>query len=85
MNNHTELKSWSISNGVNAFEAMSSLRKLQSIKVKKNGMTHTFSMETFEKWFDGLNDELLEDLINKNSIESCLSFDSFWMDLIDSK
>jgi hypothetical protein len=84
MSNHTELKTWSISNGVKAFEAMASLCKLQSIKVKKGETTHTFNMKTFEKWFEGINDELLEELINKNLIESCVSYDSFWIDLIDS-
>ena len=54
-----EFKSWSISNGVKAFEAMASLRKLLSIKVEKCEITHPFNMKSFEKWFEGINDELL--------------------------
>ena len=45
MSNHIELKSWSISNGVKAFEAMASLCKLLSIKVKTGEITHRFNMK----------------------------------------
>ena len=81
------LRHWAIVKGVEAFQALATLRNIYTSKFQSDGKEYRLDPDVFEEWFKQLNTSLVSDLLGADfdGPKSCMIMNDFWLKYITDK